>query len=553
MAFHLNGYSNFHDDNQDWIVSKIKSIEDTEAHTEELAEAAQASADASQASAEAAQLSAEASQASAEAAQLSAEAAQLSAENSENSATDAANTVANTVSQINVLQSRVDNIIPDGTQTEGNTELLDIRVGYDGEQYTSAGNAVRDQVSDLHTELENTNDVLGYITNWEGLNASVTTNKSDVHIEKLNNSNWYGFGAKHKSAKFKLKPSDEYVIIAYGTSTGTVNYVFYLAVVTGQTNFGKGYVFIKNVNTNAVATDHLVSDVQLLNPSCVRNPVADVSYAFNGANIEITYDGLTQVTDITQIDVSTSPTMPGTFDTPMIGLICNVSTHGSTYDFKYYTIFDSINTLFRWVNKKWCSFGDSLTGFNYYQPLVKNELQLALYNNMGVGGSTIAEKYSGQTAAFCNRYDTIPAGYDVITIQGGTNDFGQNIPLGTKGNNDKTTFYGGLEALLNGIKTKFPTTPILFISPLQRDYFGTAEEISGMTNNIGVTLKQYNDIIIECCSDAGIPCIDMYSNSGLYPENVHDWTIDGLHPNQTYWNTHYQLISDFINKYKPTV
>lgn len=154
MAFHLNGYSNFHDDNQDWIVSKIKSIEDTEAHTEELAEAAQNSADASQASAEASQLSAEASQLSAEASQLSAENAAESETNAAQSAIDAADTVEDTINQINLLQSRVDNIIPSGTQTEGNTELLDIRVGTNGFIYPSAGDAVRSQFQDVEKALD---------------------------------------------------------------------------------------------------------------------------------------------------------------------------------------------------------------------------------------------------------------------------------------------------------------------------------------------------------------------------------------------------------------
>ncbi len=131
-------YTNFHDLNLNWIIGKIKNVETAEANTAESAEAAAASAASSQ-------LSAEASAASAEASQQSAEASQQSAEASQQSAEDAAETVSNTLNQINVLQSRVDNIIPQGTQTEGNTELLDIRVGYNGITYSSAGNAVRDQ------------------------------------------------------------------------------------------------------------------------------------------------------------------------------------------------------------------------------------------------------------------------------------------------------------------------------------------------------------------------------------------------------------------------
>ena len=45
--------------------------------------------------------------------------------------------------------ARIDNIIANGTPTEGNTELIDIRTGADGTVYQSAGAAVRNQLSDI--------------------------------------------------------------------------------------------------------------------------------------------------------------------------------------------------------------------------------------------------------------------------------------------------------------------------------------------------------------------------------------------------------------------
>ena len=47
------------------------------------------------------------------------------------------------------LNARISNIIANGQQTEGNTELIDIRSGYDGVNYPTAGDAVRGQVKTL--------------------------------------------------------------------------------------------------------------------------------------------------------------------------------------------------------------------------------------------------------------------------------------------------------------------------------------------------------------------------------------------------------------------
>ena len=60
-----------------------------------------------------------------------------------------------------MLNSRISNIIAHNNDTEGNTELLDIRVGTDGTTYDSAGDAVRAQVNQLSGEIEeiSTNEV----------------------------------------------------------------------------------------------------------------------------------------------------------------------------------------------------------------------------------------------------------------------------------------------------------------------------------------------------------------------------------------------------------
>ena len=56
--------------------------------------------------------------------------------------------------KINVLNARMDTFtsLPDGS-TSGDAELTDIRVGYNGYAYASAGDAVRGQVSELNGDL----------------------------------------------------------------------------------------------------------------------------------------------------------------------------------------------------------------------------------------------------------------------------------------------------------------------------------------------------------------------------------------------------------------
>ena len=142
MAFYDKfPYTNFQELNLDWLTQEVSKVRDNRDASDASAAAALESERAAKASETEAAASAQASQQNANDSQQSADASQQSAEN-------AAETVSNTLAQVNTLQARVDNIIPSGTQTEGNTELLDIRVSYDGTKYQSAGDSVREQSSD---------------------------------------------------------------------------------------------------------------------------------------------------------------------------------------------------------------------------------------------------------------------------------------------------------------------------------------------------------------------------------------------------------------------
>ena len=91
----------------------------------------------------------------------------------------------------NRINARVDNIIVNSSSTEGNSELIDIRSGADGVTYTTAGKAVRKQltniaekeydiehkVSSFYTEVETTGNNL---FNSVQATANKTINSSGV-------------------------------------------------------------------------------------------------------------------------------------------------------------------------------------------------------------------------------------------------------------------------------------------------------------------------------------------------------------------------------------
>lgn len=73
---------------------------------------------------------------------------------------------------INYLTARVDNIVAQSGSTEGNSELQDIRVGFNSETYGNAGSAVRTQISEINNALFDISDIINKqlqidSSNWE--------------------------------------------------------------------------------------------------------------------------------------------------------------------------------------------------------------------------------------------------------------------------------------------------------------------------------------------------------------------------------------------------
>lgn len=169
--------------------------------------------------------------------------------------------------------------------------------------------------------------------------------------------------------------------------------------------------------------------------------------------------------------------------------------------------------------------GDSLTrGAGSSKPFTETlaELSSMTIHNFGVDGSCVADKASETAASFIDRKTDYNTGVDIIGIMGGTNDYWNNVPLGTIGSTDTTTFYGALEYLVSTFITYKPGVFLFLMTPPQA-YRSESRLDEGYAafpypkNNLGLSLDDYCEAIRKVCAKYSLPCLDLQKNSGMTP------------------------------------
>lgn len=198
----------------------------------------------------------------------------------------------------------------------------------------------------------------------------------------------------------------------------------------------------------------------------------------------------------------------------------------------------TFNTKIDFSNMIMNCMGDSLT-YGYinsssrlekpYPALLEKKLNLKKCNNYGITGTTVANTNAN---SMCNRIADMENGAKIISILGGTNDKTNNVPLGDISSTDNTNFYGALKSIVTQLISKYGsnyTTYNVFIFLITP----THSSISDKPNNLGLTLKDYRDAVIDVGTFYGIPVLDLYSKSRL-SQNTVGYTYDGVHWKQEY-------------------
>ena len=220
------------------------------------------------------------------------------------------------------------------------------------------------------------------------------------------------------------------------------------------------------------------------------------------------------------------------------------------------------------LSKIWVALGDSKTDFdnngvnrpdNYPYWIQQRNPKITLQNLGSAGGMITNERVASagsSTILYPSIYTKatqITGTPDIITVAGGYNDWNWAVTLGTfttdiSGYDTSTaanvsssgatfplknTFYMGVFRLAKYLTERFPTTPILWITP-----FPTTSKNNGGANgwNVCLPLSDYVQGIKDVCAYFSIPVCDIYTAGGLTPftsSNLSTYwrNSDGVHPN----------------------
>lgn len=144
-----------------------------------------------------------------------------------------------------------------------------------------------------------------------------------------------------------------------------------------------------------------------------------------------------------------------------------------------------------------------------------------LYNN-GIDGMKIAENNDFKQ-------------YNVALFAFGTNDYGNNQPLGQLGDvyPEQKTFYGAVEYAIKKIYESNPSITLIISTPLIRVDKGdpSTKYALGIKNEAGYTLDQYIQAEIDICKKYGINYIDN-RQCPINTLSAPSLLVDRLHPTE---------------------
>jgi len=208
-------------------------------------------------------------------------------------------------------------------------------------------------------------------------------------------------------------------------------------------------------------------------------------------------------------------------------------------------IYDKKYVNSRLFGKKVAWYGDSITqGYGWCSAI--NSLFDFVATNCGSGGSRISytdtrddsmcltSRMQGDYTPTSGEATAIPSDVDIIFVEGGTNDWGNNINTGSaewKQSLDNTVFAEACHIMFDNLTTLFPNVEIIVLGAPWAKWAGHFTDAYGILNNRGLQTVDYGDMLLDVAGRWGIKGINMSRLIGFNDNNVASLTSDGIHPN----------------------
>lgn len=444
-------------------------------------------------------------------------------------------------SDISSVDGRIDNIIAHNNDTEGNTELIDIRTGADGTVYASAGDAVRGQFR-LYSELR---DVTVYTANQISNNTGISgvlDNQylavNNIPVTKKGKLIVYAYCRFAMGFESVIAAPQKIIVLQKHGTTMTVKAVIPITINTSDADETLGiYQWIK-VDTGYHISESGEYYIAAYNgvTYCIEATSREdfVGYYFLSANVA---EGVSVNDTFSANDFRTNsgllcyPEIDG-WNTAMKS---EVPTKVSELENDLHFTANNNFRSFYWNGKTGNILGDSMTIDNSYTSKLEQMYNMTI-NNYGVSGTTISTVRDMENyPCFYHRIEnmTDEDECDFVFMLGGTNDWGLGCPLGTITDRTPSTFYGALYYTLNLLRTKYPTKPIFVGTILQRNFVAPPpSQPAGIDSNQNDnSVDEFNQAIIYMARRFGCIVIDTWQ-AGICPEvNGSNFTRDGLHLN----------------------
>jgi lysophospholipase L1-like esterase len=390
-------------------------------------------------------------------------------------------------SEIAVERARIDNLVSGGTADDA--EVADVRIGFGGNPHATAGNAVRNQVSNIVKNIdemlagENINVFWRYANDG---NAGKVFKFDTGEIIPTNNNYAH-------SELIPVAPGQK--VTVYEPEGDGKCVTMMGAYFDADKNLVKGMGYHPNY-TSGEATEVTVPD----------------GVYYIGVNYHIAHADITCIAP--KVD----------------------------YPWK--------QTNNEYLGKVWCCVGDSLTEENaraekHYFDYVAEDLGLTVLN-YGVSGTGY------KNGSFANRiYGSIKEDFDFMTIFGSFNDLDASWEIGEITDYDRDTLYGCMNATVNNFFVKYPTKKLALITPTPWktgiNYFGVETTLENMEEYVDALLsvaKRHRIPCLDLYHCSGLNPDNAAVLTTYYNENG---TQDvGAHPNSEGHKFIAQAIKEFI-------